>query len=83
MKAKTSVERAVDLVVESDDVPNHYPAITARWLEKARCRGDGPAFIKIGKKVAYRLSAIEAWLDSQTRLSTSDTGAPGNAEAAE
>ena len=34
----------------------------AHW----RCEGRGPAFIKIGSKVAYRGADLNAWLDAQT-----------------
>ncbi len=38
----------------------------ARW----RSQGVGPKFIKIGRRVCYRDSDLEAWLDRQTRTST-------------
>jgi hypothetical protein len=41
---------------------------------KLRMRGDGPRFIKIGGKVRYRRSAVEAYLQAQERTSTSDPG---------
>ncbi len=34
----------------------------AHW----RCEGRGPAFIKIGSRVAYRGSDLNAWIESQT-----------------
>ncbi len=34
----------------------------AHW----RCEGRGPAFIRIGKRVAYRGSDLNAWLASRT-----------------
>lgn len=41
-------------------------------LEKARCRGDGPAFIKIGSRaVGYLISDLDEWLSSRRRTSTS------------
>jgi hypothetical protein len=41
---------------------------------KLRMRGDGPRFVKIGGKVRYRRSAVEAYLQAQERTSTSDPG---------
>ena len=46
--------------------------VSVSWLAKARMRGDGPAFIKIGRGVRYRESALLQWLKSQQRLSTSE-----------
>ncbi|MDP3719346.1 MAG: helix-turn-helix domain-containing protein [Acidobacteriota bacterium] len=38
----------------------------ARW----RSEGNGPKFLKIGRRVAYRDRDLDAWLDRQTRTST-------------
>ena len=39
------------------------PASTmAHW----RCEGRGPAYVKIGLKVAYRGADLNAWLESRT-----------------
>ena len=46
----------------------------AHTLEKWRTTGAGPPFIYVGGAVRYRPSAVEAWLESQTRRSTSDAG---------
>jgi len=44
-------------------------------LERYRLTGDGPAFLKIGRKcVRYRLEDLNAWLASRVRRSTSDQG---------
>ena len=34
----------------------------AHW----RCEGRGPAFIKLGSKVAYKGSDLNAWIKAQT-----------------
>lgn len=42
-------------------------------LNKMRVRGDGPPFVKLGRKrVAYDVNRLEAWLASRERLSTSE-----------
>jgi predicted DNA-binding transcriptional regulator AlpA len=42
-------------------------------LEKWRIRGDGPPFIRIGpRKIAYRLSDLDAWLEARRSRSTSE-----------
>lgn len=43
-------------------------------LRKWRWEGKGPRFIKLGRKVAYRQEDLYDWIDSQSRMSTSDTG---------
>jgi len=42
--------------------------------DKLRCYGGGPKFIKIGKSVRYRMSALDIWLNERERVSTSDPG---------
>ena len=41
-------------------------------LQKDRLCGTGPPFIKIGRLVRYRPSAVQAWLDERIRQSTSE-----------
>lgn len=40
----------------------------ARW----RCEGTGPAFVKVGGRIAYRVRDVEAWLDGRRVRSTSE-----------
>jgi predicted DNA-binding transcriptional regulator AlpA len=40
------------------------------WPAKARLAGDGPPFVKIGRTVRYRRSAVDAWLAVRERRST-------------
>jgi excisionase family DNA binding protein len=46
--------------------------VSLSWLAKARMRGDGPPFIKIGRAVRYSEAALLQWMKSQQRLSTSE-----------
>ncbi|WP_237213992.1 helix-turn-helix transcriptional regulator [Falsiroseomonas oryziterrae] len=40
--------------------------VHVRSLERWRVTGDGPAFVRIGlRRVGYRVSDIEAWLDAR------------------
>lgn len=43
-----------------------------RTLERWRMQGLGPKFIKVGRRVLYRQSAVERWLDQQTRSHTNE-----------
>ena len=46
--------------------------LSASWLAKARMRGDGPPFLKLGRSVRYGESALAKWTWSRTRNSTSE-----------
>lgn len=41
-------------------------------LEKMRCAGNGPAFVRLGRAVAYRESDLEAWVAANTCRNTSE-----------
>jgi hypothetical protein len=47
--------------------------ISHRTLERWRWTGEGPRFIKLGGRVAYRLCDIEEYEQTMIRSSTSDS----------
>jgi predicted DNA-binding transcriptional regulator AlpA len=49
--------------------------LSPRTLERWRCRGGGPVYRKLGRRVLYRPADIDAWIASRLRHSTSDMGA--------
>lgn len=44
--------------------------VSLSWLAKARMRGDGPLFVKVGRSVRYSEAALQQWMKSRQRLST-------------
>jgi hypothetical protein len=46
--------------------------VSPSWLAKARMRGDGPAFIKVGRSIRYAGPALIQWAKSRQRVSTSE-----------
>ena len=51
-----------------------YSGLSTAYFEKARCRNQGPPTLKIGSRVLYEVSALDAWLLSHERSPTSDPG---------
>ena len=49
-----------------------YTGISISTLNKLRIFGGGPVFIKYYRRVVYRKSDIDAWMNSKRRRSTSD-----------
>jgi len=47
-------------------------ALSPRTLEKYRCHGSGPTFRKLGGRVVYAISDLEAWTEQAACRSTSD-----------
>ena len=41
--------------------------LSLSWLAKARKRGDGPPYIKLGKSIRYSEAALLQWLKSHQR----------------
>jgi predicted DNA-binding transcriptional regulator AlpA len=46
--------------------------VSLSWLAKARMRGDGPPYIRIGRSIRYAETALIQWMKSRQRLSTSE-----------
>lgn len=50
----------------------HRLKLSTSWLAKARMRGDGPPYIRIGRSIRYSEATLMQWMKSQQRLSTSE-----------
>lgn len=48
--------------------------VSLSWLAKARMRGDGPPFVKIGRSVRYPMPALREFIRTRMRRSTVDPG---------
>ena len=46
--------------------------VSRSFLMKARLRGDGPRYLKVGRAVRYREADLLDWLRSRGRTSTSE-----------
>ena len=46
--------------------------VSLSWLAKARMRGDGPTYVKVGRSIRYAEAALIQWMKSRQRLSTSE-----------
>ena len=46
--------------------------LSVSWLAKARMRGDGPPYIKVGRSVRYPEPALLQWMKGRMRTSTSE-----------
>ena len=50
----------------------HFLRFSTSWLAKARMRGDGPPYSKLGRSIRYPEAALHQWTKSHLRLSTSE-----------
>ena len=46
--------------------------LSVSWLAKARMRGDGPPYLRLGRAVRYSEGGLLQWMKSRTRMSTSE-----------
>jgi len=54
-----------------------YLDLTKSTLEAWRCRGNGPAFLKLGKAVRYRKQDLDAFITTRLRNNTSQDQTAG------
>lgn len=66
------------------DMAARYTGLTISTLNKMRCRGDGPKFIRLApNRIAYLREDLDAWIDAKPRLlTTADDLAAREMEAA-
>ena len=66
-KTSTSFERWLTAKEAAD-----FLRVSLSWLAKARMRGDGPPYVKVGRSIRYAEAALLQWMKSRQRLSTSE-----------
>jgi hypothetical protein len=49
-----------------------YVRLSVSSLNKMRCTGSGPAFIRMGRSIRYRRRALDSFIDSRCTTSTTD-----------
>ena len=72
MSKPTSLEQR-GYLCEADAA--NFVGAKASTLRAWRVKGRGPRYYKIGGKIFYRESDLEAWIEAQVRGSTSDVAA--------
>ncbi len=57
-----------------------YVGLSKSFLDKARCYGTGPVFIKLGNSVIYRTEDLDDWL-AANRCAANDNSKAARAAA--
>jgi len=60
-------------LVTTDDAAKYLGNLKTNTLEGWRIRGYGPRYIKVGRLVRYDLADLDAYIQAQTRRSTSES----------
>lgn len=63
------------LALLSEDQAANLLGASKLWLYRRRLAGDGPAFVKLGRKVRYRRSDLDQFISENVRTSTSEYAA--------
>lgn len=53
---------------------SEYLGLAVSTLNKWRCHGGGPVFIKMGRAVRYRVADLEEFISIKTKSHTSASG---------
>ncbi|HXT08855.1 MAG TPA: helix-turn-helix domain-containing protein [Roseiarcus sp.] len=64
--------RSIEVAYLSAKEAVAYTGVAFSTLAKMRMRGDGPEFCKIGAKVAYPRTDLDAWMCGRRQRSTSE-----------
>lgn len=51
-----------------------FLGVSPETLPQWRVRGNGPPFVRVGRRVVYRRATLERWLQEREVTSTSDSG---------
>jgi excisionase family DNA binding protein len=65
------------LLLRSEEAAE-YLRLAPQTLNRMRCEGSSPPYIKLGRRVLYDRAELDAWIDKSRRVSTSDRGRPGS-----
>ena len=60
---------AEDALIPAHQMPR-YIGIAQQTAARWRCEGQGPAFIKVGRRIFYRAGDVRQWLQSRRRAHT-------------
>ncbi|PWG60207.1 helix-turn-helix transcriptional regulator [Bifidobacterium catulorum] len=59
-------------ILDIDGFIAYVPGMTKQLAARLRHDGTGPVYIKVGRRILYRKTAIEAWLRENERVIASD-----------
>ncbi|MFN7916898.1 MAG: helix-turn-helix domain-containing protein [Vicinamibacterales bacterium] len=60
--AQTSAAPTPATLFENDAA--NYVGFSTAYLRLCRSKGRGPAFIRVGRSIRYRVADLDAWLDA-------------------
>jgi len=68
---QTTTQTKTTTVVMTVTQAAEYLGLAVSTLNKWRCHGEGPVFIKLGRAVRYRVEDLEKFIQKASKTSTS------------
>jgi hypothetical protein len=69
--AKPASAAQANEYIDEDELATRY-LIPARTAQRWRSTGQGPSYVRLGRRVIYRVADIERWLAARTYKSLAD-----------
>lgn len=57
-------------LIPAREMPNYVPGTSGSFWSQRRYMGNGPQFIKLGRKVFYRPQDVDLWISENARSRT-------------
>ena len=67
MPSKSKIERKQENSLTELEAGDHI-GMSAAWLRVQRNRGQGPAYLRMGRSVRYLRADLDAWVQRQRRV---------------
>jgi predicted DNA-binding transcriptional regulator AlpA len=67
IRPRSEQTMANDPLLSPDDVSTMLGGVPVRTLKRWRTERSGPVAMHLGRRVVYRWSAVEAWLEQKDR----------------
>ena len=59
-----------DELIPADAMPTLFQGTSSQTWAALRHKGNGPAFVKVMRRVYYRRSDVEAWIERNRKIRT-------------
>jgi hypothetical protein len=66
-----------DDLIPANEMPTLFSGTTAQTWNALRHKGNGPAYVAVMRRIYYRRSDVEAWIDNNRMIRTDTPAAPG------
>jgi hypothetical protein len=70
--AQKAAQEAIKRAYLSTRDAGAYLSVSPRWLEELRVIGGGPLFLKLGRRVVYRMENLDEWAAGHERRNTAE-----------